>query len=103
MVVLAATFCKCAECFTGRVRRNMAQAPIHSLFDHALRGWRLQAKEVSGNLLQAMPWFVIPHDTPENRVVQARSYGAAPSPHELEPLLTTAAPFFYLSTPYHGD
>ena len=101
--VLVGNFVEYSESLSAVARRNMAHSSIHSLFDHALRGWRLQAKELSNNLLQAMPWFVIPDQIPDTRVVQARAHGFVRLPHELESLLKNAAPVSYLSAPYHGD
>src|SRR5579859_643041 len=48
IAVLVGNFVEYSESLTDVARRNMAQSSIHSLFDHALRGWRLQAKDVSG-------------------------------------------------------
>jgi uncharacterized protein associated with vWA-MoxR-VMAP ternary system len=101
--MLVGKFVEHSESLSDVARRNMAESPIHSLFDNALRGWRLQAKEVSNNLLAAMPWFVIPDQIPDSRVAQARAYGIVRAPGELGFLLKNAAPVSYLSAPYHGD
>ncbi len=101
--LLVGNFVEQSESLSEVARRNMAQPAIHSLFDNALRGWRLQAKKAERNLLQAMPWFVIPDNIPKGRVVQAKVYGAVRSPDELKSLLESAGPVSYLSAPYHGD
>jgi len=101
--LLVGKFVEHSESLLEVARRNMAQAAIHSLFDDALRGWRLQAREASSNLLQAMPWFVVSDEIPPRRVVQANAHTVVRSPKELESLLKNAAPVSYLSAPYHGD
>lgn len=101
--VLVGNFVELSESLSDVARRNMAQSSIHSLFDHALRGWRLQAKEVTNNLLLAMPGFVNPDEIPESRLVQARKRGVVRPPHELDALLKGAPAVRYLSGPYHGD
>jgi uncharacterized protein associated with vWA-MoxR-VMAP ternary system len=101
--VLVGNFVEYSESLTDVARRNIAQGAIHSLFDNALRGWRLQANELSGNLLSAMPGFVNPDEVPASRVDKAREYGTMRSPIELQALLSGAAAVAYLSAPYHGD
>jgi Ternary complex associated domain 9 len=101
--VLVGNFVEYSESLSDVARRNIAQSPIHSLFDHALRGWRLQANELTNNLLSAMPGFVSPDEIPGSRLVEARDYGVVRSPHELETLLKTAPVVSHLSAPYHGD
>jgi len=101
--VLVGNFVEYSESLSDVARRNIAQSSIHSLFDHALRGWRLQAKEVTNNLLSAMPGFVNPDEIPESRLVQAREHGTVRSPHDLEALLKSAPAVSYLLAPYHGD
>jgi hypothetical protein len=101
--VLVGNFVEYSESLSDVARRNIAQGAIHSLFDNALRGWRLQATEISANLLSAMPGFLNPDEIPASRVDKAREYGATRSPTELQILLNGAKAITYLSAPYHGD
>jgi hypothetical protein len=99
----SANFVEYSESLSDVARRNMAQGAIYSLFDNALRGWRLQANKISGNLLSAMPGFMNPDEIPASRVDKAREYGAMRSPTELQTLLSGTGAVCYLSAPYHGD
>jgi hypothetical protein len=101
--VLVGNFVEYSEPLSEVARRGIAQPVIHSLFDNALRGWRLQATEVKGNLLSAMSGYVNPDEIPASRLVQARRDGATRTAHELEALLQKANDVAYLSAPYHGD
>jgi|SRR5579863_20447 len=101
--VLVGNFVEYSESLLQVARRNMAQGPIQSLFDQALRGWRLQADETTANLLSEMPGFVSPDEIPADRLTQARKYGPTRTPHELENILKRAQAVTYLAAPYHGD
>ena len=101
--VLVGNFVEHSESLLDVARRNMAQPAIHSLFDNALRGWRLQGRPTTNNLLDVMPWDVIPDKIPDHVVARANEYGVARSPQELDSLLRELMPVSYLSAPYHGD
>lgn len=101
--VLVGNFVEYSESLLQVARRNMGQGPIHSLFDQALRGWRLQASEKTANLLSDMPGFVNPDEIPADRLSRARNYGPTRAPHELEVILKNTKAVTYLAAPYHGD
>ncbi len=85
------------------VERGRGVHALHSLFEDAMRGWRLQGKSVSGNCIeQALTKFKW-HEPHTAVVALAETFGARRSPEDLVKLLKARCPLTYFDAPIHGD
>jgi hypothetical protein len=101
--ILVGNFVEQSEPLSHAAVRGLAQAAIASLFDNTLRGWRLQAELIDGDMLEVIRSLFDPARVPSERVARARAHGATKSPRELADLLEEVAPRRYWRAPMHAD
>lgn len=101
--IIVGSFVESSESLMEVAKRGHAQAPIFSLFENTLRGWRLQAHESTGNILKVMGKLFNPDRIPENRIEIARQNGSIKKSEELLKILHELSPHPYLFGPVHGD
>ncbi|MFZ5480848.1 MAG: phosphotransferase [Myxococcota bacterium] len=100
--VLVGDFVEGAEPLWRCARREGAHHVLFSLFERALRGWRLQAREQRGSLFQALN-HCLSGNLSEERMRVASGYGATSSVGALRALIEAIPPLDYLESPTHGD
>jgi hypothetical protein len=87
------------------IRPTGARSIIHSLFDDALHGWRLQS--FAGD--ERIPWDKIRSDVVHTNNIKsayvdlARTFGAQMSPKQLVARLDASNKYAYRRGPLHGD
>ena len=101
--MIVGNFVERSEAMLDVAARGNAQQPIYSLFNDALRGWRLQAKEESANLHKQLKWFFVKEDMLPALVARAHALGATHTPDELSDILVAADPTKHLCGPIHAD
>ena len=107
--VIVGDFVEDAESFYDIVKRGDCQRPIHSLFDHALRGWRGQAYESTsavreGNIVEDL-FREVNTQVPSTALVKAAwSFGARRSYEQMKSALIGIGNMAkYRVAPFHGD
>jgi hypothetical protein len=103
--ILVGNFVEQSESLWDALRRGNAPTIIYSLFDNALRSWRMQAVEKEDNLLKCIGDVEVfdPSRVSSVRLKRARTNGATREPHELHGLLARLPKQKYLDGPIHGD
>lgn len=101
--MIVGNFVERSEPLWDVLRRGNADTVIYSLFDNALRGWRMQARSNKQNLLNCIGEVFDPSKISDERVKLAHKNGAAKLPHELWDLLAKLPPQEFLHGPIHGD
>jgi hypothetical protein len=106
--ILVGNFVEHSEPLWDVVKRGAAQESIHSLFDHALRGWRLQAYEgysqvQSGPLITSLGNVFDPGRVSQNRRKVAKELGGNLSPEQVYEKLQKQPLSAYRVAPIHGD
>jgi len=106
--ILVGNFVEHSEPLWDVAKRGAPQEAIHSLFDHALRGWRLQAYEGhvqvrTGALITSLGDVFDPARVSQHRRKLARELGAILSPEQLLNKLQKRQLSAYRLAPIHGD
>jgi len=109
--MLVGNFVEQSESLWTVARRGMAQAAIYSLFDHALRGWRLQAyahddaRAFRTSMMESLSVVFDPARIPAKRVALARKLTEAtlPDPDKLYATLKGHDSLKHRVAPMHGD
>jgi hypothetical protein len=107
--MIVGTFVEQSEPLADLAKRGHANHAIFSLFEEALRGWRLQAyraneEEVSiGNLYKVLGNIVQPYRMSSKRLAQVFQLGAKTPPYKLIRLAKDIPEKPYRSAPIHGD
>lgn len=101
--MIVGNFVEQSEPLWDVLRRGNAQTVIYSLFDNALRGWRMQAMPKDHNLLERIGKVFDPSCVSTERLKCACANGATREPHELHDLLARLPKQKHLDGPIHGD
>lgn len=101
--IIVGNFVERSESLWDALRRGNARTVIYSLFENALHGWRMQAKQEEYRLLERIGSVFEPSRVSRERLEVAHKYGANKSPHELNDILARFPSQKYLHTPIHGD
>lgn len=99
--ILVGNFVEKSESMLHVSRRGHSQGAIYSLFDIALRGWRLQSKTETGNICTACKIFINTKNI-EQRVLRL-GIVVAKSPQELLAIVQVLPDQEYCWGPIHGD
>ena len=101
--VLVSNFVEDAESLLQVVDRGHGGQALHSLFENAMRGWRLQGTSQAGNCVkEALSHFKWREPCPEV-VAHAKTLGSSRSTADIMALLETHCPANYFQAPMHGD
>jgi len=103
--ILVGNFVEQSESLWDALRRGNTPTIIYSLFDNALRSWRMQAGRQEDNLWKRIGDVKVfdPSRVSSARLDCARANGATREPHELCDLLARLPKQEYLDGPIHGD
>jgi hypothetical protein len=106
--IIVGNFVEHSETLWDLAIRGHANNAIHSLFDEALRGWRLQAYQDNklpseSNLYEQLGNIVKAERIPQKRVSTAFSLGATFKAEEIVSLAKSLPAMAHRSAPIHGD